>query len=540
MNLEMCLLVPLMVGPVRPEPSDQVSFQDLSVEVDGQLIDTRMIQVTGDERLELVLVTRSEASGQREILIYTQNPNRASTDDYGSSPWRKISVFDDVIAYSFANVRDDPGQELLYFTRSGIYALSPAIESMRGNVRKLITLDMVFEVPDKGQLPFWKYVLRGDLDSVLVPGAATFSVWGAKGDGSGEYEQQAEFSEFAHAGSQLDGGEDSEEGAASLTLGGDGATLRRHSALDKVLVESGAAAGSSMLSYEREYSAPALADVNADGLVDVVILGRTRLGVYLANAEGIPARPSRVEDLPEFMLTKGVFPTGARCELIDFDDDGDADLIFRNSQDGEGSGLTENVEVLMFLRNDGEVLIPKRPDQLMKFESLSLKARLADVDADGVTDLVIRKFELPSLLDAVTSLEFTQTILFFPGTGKTSGRIFKRQARMKSERVFDADTLNNAISQRILSLDFSGDGLADLAEVDIDGRVQLRRIQHDSGFFSGESWELESNVWKRFKNRGTIGSLIVEDFNHDGLGDLLSSRGDGVLLLLSKRRKGSR
>ncbi|MFT5285104.1 MAG: hypothetical protein ACI8TQ_001265 [Planctomycetota bacterium] len=540
MMLSAVLWTSMVFGFAETSAADQVSYQDLSVEVEGRLIDTRMVQVTGDDRLELVLVTLASVGGKREVLIYTHPEGSKNTDAYAPVPWRKISVFDDVVAYTFANVRSEPGQELVFFTSKGVYSMSPKIESLRGNISRLIDHELVYEVADVTQLPYWKYVLPGVRDLLVVPGASTFSVWGPSADRPREYEQQTEFSEFARAGSDHEDVEFDGDESTSISVGNGGASIRNISAAGRILVESGTAFGYAMLSYNRKYAAPGLGDVNGDGLTDVVVLGRTRVGIYLATVNGLPSKPSRIESLPEYLLTEGAIPPNARFDLVDFDDDGDADLIFRNSKENEESAIAADIVHLLFLRNTGQRMIPAKPDQLMKFESLSMRSSLADVDADGTIDLVIRKFELPSLLDAVTSLEFTQTTMFFPGTGAGSGRVFQRQPRMKSERLYDADTLSNAISRKSLAFDFSGDGLADMVEVDLDGHVFVERVEYESGFFSGESWTLEQSPWKRFETKGSIASLVVDDFNNDGLGDVISSRRDGVLLLMSKRPRKSR
>ena len=86
-----------------------------------------------------------------------------------------------------------------------------------------------------------------------------------------------------------------------------------------------------------------------------------------------------------------------------------------------------------------------------------------------------------------------------------------------------------------LTMDCDGDGLADLVEVDLDGRVGIRRLRRRSSFFGGTSWSLERAHWKRFETGGSIRSLDVRDLNGDGLGDVVSAGERRLTILLSLR-----
>ena len=87
---------------------------------------------------------------------------------------------------------------------------------------------------------------------------------------------------------------------------------------------------------------------------------------------------------------------------------------------------------------------------------------------------------------------------------------------------------------RYLDLDLSGDGVADLVEVDLTGRIAVRRLTRDKGWFGGETWTLEREPWRSFDVRGSITNMEVQDVNGDGLGDVVSHRADTLLLLLSR------
>ncbi len=524
------------------ESADGVSYRDLSVEVEGELLDARLVQVEGDERPELVLVERSRDSGKREIHIYTYSDESGVLN---ATPWRSIPVFDDVIAFAVANVREASGKELLFFTRGGVFAMSPQTESMRGNIELLIKADLVYEVPAPDELPYWDFVIAASsassLVSIVIPSSNTFSVWGPDGNGTGDYAELAEFSRVTDAPEAVESGKVVVRQQATVTVGGSSAGVSRSdSDASRVLLRSEASVGRYLLSFDRSYDAPGLADVNGDGATDLVVLSKKQAYVYLSTDGRIPSEPSRIEEIPEFLTSEAGIDVTNSIELIDFDRDGDADLFIRGEIEDSGQGALSNTIRLVFLRNDGNRLFSSKPDQLMQFEALELRAEIADVDADGVPDLVVRKFEAPSVTDVVSGLEFTHTTLLYAGRGKPAGRVFERRPFLKSERVYDENSVGGAIAVRSLSMDCSGDGIADLVEVDFQGRVHIQLLERETSFFSGDSWTLNRDSWKRFETRGEIGSLKVDDYNGDGLGDILSLRDDGVLLLFSNRAGDSR
>ena len=185
--------------------------------------------------------------------------------------------------------------------------------------------------------------------------------------------------------------------------------------------------------------------------------------------------------------------------------------------------------------NDGRRFFPPQPTQLFRFEAGLVVAEVVDADADGRPDLLVRQFQMPGMLDTVTGLEFKFTYLLYLAERK-GGRLFDRSAAMKQERTYDENTVVEAAASRDVSHDLDGDGVPDMVEVDIQGNIAVRRLKLERGFFGGRSWELEDNPWKRFEVRGSIASLVVEDLNGDGLGDIVSQTPDMLRILLSSAR----
>ena len=81
------------------------------------------------------------------------------------------------------------------------------------------------------------------------------------------------------------------------------------------------------------------------------------------------------------------------------------------------------------------MLLPPKPSQVLRFEAGFLKVEVTDANHDGRPDLAPRKFELPTLLETVTGLEFRMTHLLYLGQRK--GRPFERKPALKQVETFD-------------------------------------------------------------------------------------------------------
>ncbi len=513
------------------ETGADASHRDASIDVEGAVLDARFEDIDGDGTRELLLAVRPTGTDRRELRIHSLVPGgRSASGSLSLQSERIIPVLPDVIAYGLADVREDPGREVLLFARSGVWSFSPAREGLRDNLRPLLKANLVYDVADPDALPYWDYVLDAERDLVVVPGEFTFSLWGPSRSSptEGDYVRRVDFSKAVNAGSRDDHGPVNVNRQATITFGSSDVDMDYDDTDPRrVFLHPDRGSRHTLLSFGRSYRAPGIGDANGDGLQDLLVLGKSELWVYIAGPGGIPAEPNRIESRPRYL------EDAARIDLVDVDGDGDEDIFYLATDEEGAEGFASEVFTLGVLVNDGKRMLAESPAQLLRFEALELRYEIADVTGDGAPDLVVRQFEMPSMLDVVTSLDFEYSTMIFPGTGGRRGRVFERKPILKNTRTYDEDSIQDVIAARDLTRDLSGDGIADMVEVDANGRVSIRRLEVESSFFGGKSWSLESSPWKRFESRGSIASLGVEDYNGDGIADVMSRRTDGILLLLS-------
>jgi hypothetical protein len=532
------LLLALTVLPVAiaaPTGADAsevepVSFVSVTIDVDGEVLDSRFEDMDGDGRSDLVLAVRTQRDGEaarREIRIHPMESNGS----YAMVPETVVGVYDDVILWGCGDVRDEPGRELLFMTRTGVHSYSPTLPGYKGNIRRLATYELIYQMPDPRDLPGWRYVIEQPArDLLLLPGASGMALWGPltgerAPDATDDYGLIAEFG----------GG----NGDPLFSVKAPGAVRASAGGL-KVSIDTGSnkrlflgdapAAFAAMLQADAKYRAPAIVDSNGDGRQDLLIQRGSKLILFEAGPDGLPTRPTRTEKLPEY-LDKEDHDLVLR--LHDLDADGDTDLLAWLSEDADG--IEKRVFNYFVLLNDGTRMLPAEPDQVLRFKGSATESEVTDVDDDGRPDLVITKYELPELTDVLTGFNFRRSAYVYFAADKQP---FDRKPALRDEQSFDIESLQDALVRRRIAADLSGDRIADLVEVDLSGRVAIRRLGEESSFFGGSDWTIEDDAWKRFEMGADVSGLEVTDLNGDGIADLVNPGEHGIWLMLSRRGDG--
>jgi len=523
------LLAALLALPPAAAAGDLPAqdFARITIPVDGRVAEARVEDVDGDGRRDLLLTVIPAGHGsRREVRVHLQDADGLLP----AVPSQVVKVQDDVIVCGLADVRAEPGRELLFLTRSGAFSYSLTLSGFRDNIRRLATLDLLFQVPSPRALNVWSYVIeRPGGDLLLLPGGANVTLWGPRAAPAPATEPPADDYELL---ASLGGDERAQlfsvKAPGAVSIGAGGAAVRVDTGDEQGLFLGEApAAFTALLQADTHYRAPALADVDGDGRRDLLLRRDDLLHVHLAGPRGPPAEPTRSEPLPEWLLKP---ETDLILRPADLDGDGDVDLLARLSPEDTDLGTsTFNYFVLL---NDGARLLPEQPHQVLRFEATGTESELTDVDGDGRTDLVVTKWTLPSLSDIVTGFRLERAAYVYPAAGGKDP--FTRKPVLRDEQSFTLESLQDALVLRRIPGDFTGDGAADLVEIDLAGRVAVRRILREEGAFGGGDWSLHPDAWKRFDLGADVTRLQLQDINGDGLVDLLNPRDGAVELALSR------
>lgn len=499
--------LPLIFGA-----STDVHFTDCSLQADGELLDARFLNVDADPENELVVAVLTTAN-ERELHIHELD----SAGAINLQPSRTIPVLSDVLAWTFCDLRSEPGPELVFLTPTGAHCMSLSKKGLRGNLKRFASLELLFHMPDERRLDYWPWFIdRPGMDNLLLPGMTAMTLVGpANEDGARSFERYGRAVEFAS--------DEKDDNKLQISSGGVQFQFKG-AAIEGFLLAENDRPGPVFMSSFEQYQAPGMADVDGDGVLDLVVLDRTELVVYLSSGERVGQRR---EALPDYLTSDD---HSVSLSFHDLDGDGDADLLGERTPN-EGADFGDDDHDILVLLNDGKQLLPTKPNQVMRFSAANVELHIADIDGDDKPDLFTNNVSLPSLTALVTGLEFTVVTQLHLGGGS---RGFERQPALKTSTVFNEASLLDAITVQKVSFDCSGDGLCDLVAVDALGRVTIRRLQIESSFFSGDSWALESDPWKRFSSKGSLVSLRVNDWNGDGIGDILSLGKNRLAIYMSR------
>lgn len=242
-----------------------------------------------------------------------------------------------------------------------------------------------------------------------------------------------------------------------------------------------------------------IADVNGDGLVDIVGFGSGDTVVALADGSGDFRGIARWSD--DFGLDDGWSPESHQRALGDVNGDGRADIV-GFGQDGVTVALST-----------GAGFAPGRP-WIADFGTAQgwhvgehLRV-LADVDGDGMADIV--------------GFGYSQVIVA-TSTGSGFSPIEFWSSAFTSRAGWHAGTHERAVA------DVNGDGLADLVGFGADGVFVA--LSRGDGFGAPRMWSDQFGNNTGWSRQDDVRRLA--DVNGDGLADIVAFGNDGVRVLLS-------
>jgi hypothetical protein len=491
----------------------QTNYVDSEIESDGPFSRLYTEDLNGDGRLDLV-GSRWRRGVGRELLIYQQ-----SEDGRFPPRPRLVEIKTEIIAVGFADLRPEPGKELVLFANNGVFSLSTAIEGYAGNLTPLFQWPLVADIPEPEQVQFFQGIsdITGDgLADLLVPGAEGYGFFRATGPE--QFELATEFSTINRAlDPNLRPTGDAGLSASIDINSRDGIKLVVNSSQPTPFsgfVEdwSGNSADAGNLLQAENWMPPALlADFNGDQRQDIVFLNvgldiRGQVNLLFQQPDG------SFSAVPDW---QGSIDTRGDIRLLELNGDGLMDLVRLT---GEGN----EYDLYFYLNQSGSFDFDKA-DQVMRFSGYDVDLQVMDLNGDDRPELTVSYYTIP-VVEAIRNTSIVRSQLIYP---RDPDGLFARRPQFRLDESFSASDVRGLAEQMSLHYDVDGDGRADALYITPEGAVAARRIDEDLRI-------ADEPFWEYVPSRTVIG-FSVEDLNQDGVPDIILRHSSAHTILVATR-----
>ncbi|NQV69421.1 MAG: hypothetical protein HQ498_05285 [Pseudohongiella sp.] len=472
------------------------------------------VDLNGDGAKDIVHAHYQPGIG-RELLVYHQAPDGS----FSASP-QHIEIKTEIIAVGFADLRPEPGKELLLFANSGVFSLSSAIEGYGGNLKPLLQWDLIATIPDREQVQFVDNI--GDIDGdgdvdLLLPGDEIFGFF--KGDGAENFERVSTFSSINKNLPQTQR-QGSDEGVdASISINAEQGLVvdisREYNSAFDGLIEQWREQESeprNLLRSERWMPSVILAQLNDDQLLDVVYLNVGDDGLGQLNIH----YQDRESGFSEQADWTGSIETRGDIRLANMNQDQRVDLL-RLSGDGD------EWDARLFLNQEGKFDLAQ-PNQIMRFSGYDVRLNFLTLQDDGAPVLNVNFYTIP-VVDALRNASINRTSLLYGSDAKEAGQLFNRRPDSRQEDSFSASNVRGLVQQMSLAYDVDGDGIKDALYITDNGTLAAKKIDAQLGIADQPFWE--------YISARTVFEFEVLQLNADAYPDLLLKHATTTTLLVA-------
>ena len=136
--------------------------------------------MNGDGNNDLIYSHYDPVIG-RELWIHHQQ----NDGTFSANPQR-IEIKTEIIGAGFADLRKDPGKEIILLASTGVFSLSTAINGYAGNLEHLIDWNLIAAIPDRDNLHFLTNIEDFNNDGyvdLILPGEGGYGVFLGNEDG---------------------------------------------------------------------------------------------------------------------------------------------------------------------------------------------------------------------------------------------------------------------------------------------------------------------------------------------------------------------
>lgn len=470
--------------------------------------------MNGDGLQDILITTWSESKG-RELLIYLQDTNGKFTGE----PWRRIEIKKDIVAFSLADMRPDPGNELLLFTGSAVYSLSCAKEGYANNLKKLLAWELIKSVPDKKKFEFMdvaKDLNNDGFIDLLLPGHDQYALF--RGEAKEIFSSPLILPEAKVNINKRRRDQNSFTlGTGGVSSGGPDVYANlivnklQPEPADKIIYPP-------ILNYAHWIPGVTTGRFNKDGLDDFVYLDDTEIEkkntkrLNLIYQSGTDEFPSVPDYQTEITINDSI-------KIMEVNGDNLLDIITTKMQ-----GL--NTTIYIFINREGSFNFDK-PDHVTKLSGILSDYDAIDFNMDKIPEFVLNTYSA-SPVKAVATGSVERMLFIFAGMKPGEGiPLFDRKPAFTYKENFTANNFKSLTGDRSFAGDVDGDGVNDVISVDNNGALTANRINKDL--------TLEPEPFFKFTPMHLITENRLLNLNKDDRTDIIIEHQHGLSLITSKQ-----
>lgn len=472
----------------------------------------RLADVDGDGLTDLIVPQWTAGIG-RQLLIFQQQADHR----FPAQPTRIVDIRPEIVAVSFADVRPEPGVELLLFTGNAVFSLSTAQATYAGNIRHLFDWSFLASVPERRVtyfLPEPRDLTGNGFVDLLLPGA----------DGYGYFSASAheEFELVGHIRTENDDIDPNQLPASAGRFSTeisfneqDGLVVRviPRSASDfqDFVIDARIGDSQTLLETERWLPPAVLSDMTAPGAADIIFLN---VGDDLYGQINIIDR-DQISDAESPISWQGPVVMEGDFQLLELNGDGLTDIV-RIVERGE------NWDVFLYLNQGGRFDL-QQPSQVMRFSGYDLRISTSDLLQNGQRQLSVTYYTIP-LVNAIRNASIVRTQLLY-GAG-SNGLVFNNRPDFRQDDSFSASSIRGLTSPIQLHSDINGDGRVDALYLTEEGTLAAKSISDNLQFSADPFWQ--------YVPTRTVLDFEVRDINNDQVPDILLFHSNTITALISQ------
>lgn len=451
----------------------------------------------------------------RELHVFHQQ-----ADGSFDTAAQRIEIKTEIIAIAFADLRPDPGKELLLFSNAGVFSLSSALQGYGGNIKQLLDWDLIAAIPDLETVQLLTDLQDIDGDGeidLLLPGDGVYGLFSGRG---GEvFELVSTFSTDNESLTAASRGRDNSGMDARIGINAEeGVVIELNVETNSYFEgfveqwEGGDEPARSLLQAESWMPSAILGHLNADTLIDIAYLnqgsdGLGQLNFHYQNAQtGFNVKPDWI----------GSVDTRGDLQLIDIDNDAQLDLL---RIAGEG-----NDRSAYFYRNENGSIDLEQANQVMRFSGYDVRLNVISLEENSPPILNVSFYTIP-VVDAIRNASINRSQLLFGSNDTEEDQFFNRRPNSRLDESFSATNVRGLSEQMSLQYDIDGDGRKDAIYVTDNGTLAAKKIDADLTIASEPFWE--------YVSPNTVFEFQVLSLNQDAKPDLLLRHGTSTTFLVA-------